>query len=311
MHHMIPSNRIARRVSYFDTRPREPRILSGVQPAGISTETTSHGLIARLPPEILVGIFQHLALNLYNDECWTLPNGHTHEAPGRVEPIYSWIRITQVCKQWRTVALDNSSLWTNILANYATGSQVMLLHSQTANLAVRCLTSLELSGATYRVIDLPLALTQILTNIERIDTLELSILSARNLDRSPLFAAKNLPSLRSLSIHGLNVYDSRLPCAKWTMPRLEHLDIRAPLAGLWFPLFSKSLKHLSLQSLDPIYRSPGLPPMPLETLPLFQVLSRLPGLESLELRLDRFTGNLHTPSHKKSSTASPFPVLQL
>ena len=55
--------------------------------------------ISLLPPEILVRVFHSLALD---------------EPPISSEENSGWIRTTHVCRHWRQVALDDSSLWAKI-----------------------------------------------------------------------------------------------------------------------------------------------------------------------------------------------------
>ena len=55
--------------------------------------------VSLLPPEILARVFHLLALD---------------EPPYSCEKSSGWIRITHVCRHWRQVALDDSSLWARI-----------------------------------------------------------------------------------------------------------------------------------------------------------------------------------------------------
>ncbi|KAA1475934.1 hypothetical protein DENSPDRAFT_454479 [Dentipellis sp. KUC8613] len=61
-----------------------------------------------LPTEILVHIFSSLE---------EIDEPH-HECPSDTSgcPI-GWIRVTHVCRQWRCIAIDHPSLWTNILCD--------------------------------------------------------------------------------------------------------------------------------------------------------------------------------------------------
>jgi F-box-like len=56
-------------------------------------------LIFWLPPELLVRIFHFLVLV---ESSWS--------SPGEL----GWIRATHVCRYWRQVTLEDSSLWANI-----------------------------------------------------------------------------------------------------------------------------------------------------------------------------------------------------
>jgi hypothetical protein len=63
--------------------------------------------ISLLPPEILARVFHLLVLK---------------EPPfsGRRKRNLGWIRATHVCRHWRQVALDDSSLWAKIWASRRT-----------------------------------------------------------------------------------------------------------------------------------------------------------------------------------------------
>ena len=55
--------------------------------------------ISLLPPEVLTLVFHFISLE---------------EPPYSVKRNVGWIRATHVCRHWRQVALDNSSLWARI-----------------------------------------------------------------------------------------------------------------------------------------------------------------------------------------------------
>ena len=96
-----------------------------------------------LPPEILAAIFQQLAFSLYDDSFWR-PNFshallHSSRPASSASPVYSWVRLTQVCQLWRSVALNCPSLWSKIQLPWAAPLGPMLSRSHTAPLTVRCL----------------------------------------------------------------------------------------------------------------------------------------------------------------------------
>jgi hypothetical protein len=63
------------------------------------TRRNALALISLLPPEILARVFHFLALE---------------EPPHSGTRNFGWIRTTHVCRHWRQVALDDSSLWARI-----------------------------------------------------------------------------------------------------------------------------------------------------------------------------------------------------
>ncbi|TEB37109.1 hypothetical protein FA13DRAFT_1614958, partial [Coprinellus micaceus] len=64
-------------------------------------------LIGRLPPELLSHIFGMLSYT------WT-----------------RWIRVTHVCRHWREVALDCTSLWSRITFSHNDFTQAKLARSK-------------------------------------------------------------------------------------------------------------------------------------------------------------------------------------
>ncbi|RDX52482.1 hypothetical protein OH76DRAFT_1480597 [Lentinus brumalis] len=68
--------------------------------------------IDRFPPEVLAAIFDFVRLPKWHEDTdRELPPDHR-----------SLVAITHVCRRWRTVALDCSSLWTGIVA-YSSSAQ--------------------------------------------------------------------------------------------------------------------------------------------------------------------------------------------
>lgn len=74
--------------------------------------------ISKLPIEILCQIFYF-----------------SQEKPSY--SLFNWIKITYVCRQWRTVALNSPNLWTNLPLGYGKWASVMLERSKRANLTVK------------------------------------------------------------------------------------------------------------------------------------------------------------------------------
>ncbi|KAJ3517653.1 hypothetical protein NMY22_g13916 [Coprinellus aureogranulatus] len=66
----------------------------------LKSSINTNSIMGRLPAEILANIFL-----TYASSCLA----------GRNHSRYVWIRVTHVCRHWRTVALDCSNLWSTIL----------------------------------------------------------------------------------------------------------------------------------------------------------------------------------------------------
>ncbi|KAI1789050.1 hypothetical protein LXA43DRAFT_1096775 [Ganoderma leucocontextum] len=68
---------------------------------------------AKLPPEILMLIFLEYARSFhrrYLESWYGDPSERLHEPSHK--SLYQWIRVSQVCKHWRKVALDCAEMWT-------------------------------------------------------------------------------------------------------------------------------------------------------------------------------------------------------
>ncbi|KDQ51861.1 hypothetical protein JAAARDRAFT_210836 [Jaapia argillacea MUCL 33604] len=93
----------------------------------IRTRRNEHAPISRLPPEILSRIFVICTSN------WDHSSDQLRRQPHR----YLWVKVTHVCRRWRTVALDCTSLWSYIPLNIP-GSWIseMLVRSRELSLSV-------------------------------------------------------------------------------------------------------------------------------------------------------------------------------
>lgn len=268
---------LPRRSRQISTRPSLP-----AEPAHIMI----------LPPEILATIFEQLALDAYYDPYWYSNIASAAAgAPRRAPRIYSWVRVTEVCKHWRAVALGSPSLWSYIVVSSHQGVQCMLVRSQATPLHVRCVSFEDMSWLGLRDPDLKLALGRITDQFPRVRALEISTDKLpRSLDS--LYCQVTAAELRSLPIPGTGVRDFGIPCTRWPLPVLERLAISSPLSVSLKSLLRKSLKHLTLES-----RPHANPPAVAESLPLLEAIRELPSLHSLVLRLDKYTGSLEASRH--------------
>ncbi|KAI0722209.1 hypothetical protein C8T65DRAFT_134925 [Cerioporus squamosus] len=73
----------------------------------------THSPISKLPPELLSLIFALQARAFY-DEVIVQWGKYRYGEPSH-RPIYSWIAVSQVSRQWRKVALDCAKLWTTVV----------------------------------------------------------------------------------------------------------------------------------------------------------------------------------------------------
>ncbi|KAF5333287.1 hypothetical protein D9611_002799 [Ephemerocybe angulata] len=82
-------------------------------------------LTCRLPPEILARIFIDLAL--MGLSSWYTDNNKVS---------VSWLRVTFVCRHWRSVALQSPSLWSNLVFSNTNLAEAMLTRSKGAPLTI-------------------------------------------------------------------------------------------------------------------------------------------------------------------------------
>ncbi|KAF6761923.1 hypothetical protein DFP72DRAFT_877455 [Ephemerocybe angulata] len=87
-------------------------------------------LTCRLPPEILSRIFIDLA-SMGLSAWYTLA---ANKKPRKVS--VSWLRVTFVCRHWRSVALQSPSLWSNLVFSNANLAEAMLTRSKGAPLTI-------------------------------------------------------------------------------------------------------------------------------------------------------------------------------
>ncbi|KAF9245225.1 hypothetical protein BU15DRAFT_70983 [Melanogaster broomeanus] len=81
--------------------------------------------ISRFPPEILATIFVHCA-RLYCGDFRL-------QGPWKVPP---WVNVSYICRQWRDVALNCSSLWKFLLVSSQSWTEELLYRSKMAPLTV-------------------------------------------------------------------------------------------------------------------------------------------------------------------------------
>ncbi|KAH6917645.1 hypothetical protein BKA70DRAFT_1395344 [Coprinopsis sp. MPI-PUGE-AT-0042] len=177
--------------------------------------------IFRLPPELLVSIFSEIIAII-----------GLHEWPRRKVP--SWMAVTHVCQQWRTVALDASTLWTDISFDWSRSWLEAMLHrSKQAKLNIVLPFDHKKLDKTIGVV------TQSLADITRLRSLKSLgsfvhvikrlVFQAPHLEKlvlqdysnahtlPPHFLASNAPKLKFLELLNWSL-------ASWPSPLLTVLD---------------------------------------------------------------------------------------
>ncbi|KAI0314711.1 hypothetical protein OF83DRAFT_1085458 [Amylostereum chailletii] len=107
-------------------------------------EHNVRNLISRLLPELFTQIFRTVVLSDAADLSvpWTAIDGTDIWTDFRLsradyKPSYSAIRLTHVCRQWRTIAREDPLLWTHLLITSAEWTHRMLARSKDSSLTVR------------------------------------------------------------------------------------------------------------------------------------------------------------------------------
>ncbi|TFY71630.1 hypothetical protein EVG20_g1381 [Dentipellis fragilis] len=248
----------------------EVRAIKIVQ-SSFCTRLNTLALVNQLPPEILAYVFHLLR------EVWPLPYSRSRAA------IFNWVQVTYVCRQWRTVALDNPFLWTNIpfsLGN--TWKEEFLRRSRMAPISI----AQEDYLSDNDIKSVARTLTQHLCRIQK---LHLSSDQYANFMHILPMLCDPAPLLESLILHNnrrssANSNDPSIPLEIFnrTAPRLRCLDLRnwqlswtslQPFSSLvYLDLWGCSVLpegfHLALDSLEKMHL--------LEDLKLADVLPPLP-----------------------------------
>lgn len=91
--------------------------------SNLRTQRNTFSLISRLPPEILASIFTHCA-RIHQQNRY----------PGYRVP--DWVNVSHVCRHWRDVALNCSTLWSFLFVSSQRWTDELLARSKTAPLKV-------------------------------------------------------------------------------------------------------------------------------------------------------------------------------
>ncbi|TFY58188.1 hypothetical protein EVG20_g8251 [Dentipellis fragilis] len=243
--------------------------------------------VNQLPPELLTKIFSILqTIDLPPNGKPNTPDYHT-----------GWLRVTQICRQWRFAALDYPHLWSNIFMGLGPRwIEEFLLRSRMASISLDVETSVS---RTMARLDVAQVITQHLYRMRKLriwaEDYEGAILLLPSLRREA-------PVLETISL--CNDLDSKsnqdrsttepLPLLPpdlfdYISPRLSCVNLTYFNFSWSSPIFS-NLTHLSVNRSAPDHcvASPAARPSELDSgshgFGLFlDALSRMPGLQTLEL----------------------------
>ncbi|THU78211.1 hypothetical protein K435DRAFT_64027 [Dendrothele bispora CBS 962.96] len=187
----------------------------------------------------------------------------------------AWIRVSHICRHWRNVALGCPALWSH--PNFFMSDSVpeMLLRSKSAPLTIR----LALNYGASKVIE---AFHTSLEHVARIRELSLAT-AGHNFERLFPRTDQAAPHLHKLILNNLSGQSLReiiiLPedFLDGNAPCLSHLELK----DFHLPWSSPLLKNLTTLKLTCLNSQTTLLPTSEQ---LVEVLGRMPGLETLELK---------------------------
>ncbi|KAF8972560.1 hypothetical protein BDZ97DRAFT_1781625 [Flammula alnicola] len=236
-----------------------------------------------VPPEVLCNIFAFAKAAVAGE---LHPDGMFQFC------ALEWVRVTHVCKWWRDVALNASSLWTDIALGRRRWAEEMFVRSKEAPLAVHAdfgevipwsnpiplpqlhvsrIRELNVIGTQPSDLRHFLSGTTIATTLLQIHTLRITYLYGPE-ESFPYILSDTVfkpNALRRLSLKGCNVH--------------------------WDASFLSGLTHLRLHEIpsNPLFRAPEF----------LEILRRLTSLESLDARHIFFED--HDKTSPLSTNASP------
>ncbi|ESK87861.1 hypothetical protein Moror_15281 [Moniliophthora roreri MCA 2997] len=217
---------------------------------------TSQNLVSRLPPEILIYIFS-LIVHSTNRNFYIIRN---------FDDRY-WFHFSHVCRDWRTISLNCTSLWTRPDFDYPCLAEEMIERSRPALLDIDIGHFLDLKKWYIK----EKAIAKALHEPERIRSLHMKF---QFMDREPIHELFSLltnvdtPFLRCLEIWSTN--DVTLPVGflKGHAPQIDHLQLH----GCSIPSDGLRLDQITSLKLDNV-----------RDRPFFDVLQRTPQLETLAI----------------------------
>ncbi|KAJ3517652.1 hypothetical protein NMY22_g13917 [Coprinellus aureogranulatus] len=227
-----------------------------------------------LPPEILANIF--LA---YSSSCLTGPE----------QPRYPWIRVTHVCRHWRTVALDCSSMWSTIVSARPDLVDVLLQRSRGTPLSV----DLDVSGGRQRFW-VYTSLRGIYSQGNRLRVFEFKDFSGAPHPEFVLRFPAAVPLLEKLILVGVRSVLSRFPSRNILphgAPRLKELE----LADCGVPWQDRVLQAPLLTKLC-VSNNFARPPREAHTMDLFiKTMEGMPLLQEVSIHYSLPVGNSPRP----------------
>lgn len=272
----------------------------------MTNTTTPESLptIARVPPEILLRIFQAYANVSTNPPDELFSETDPPACSSDILGPYSWIYITHVCQHWRAVSLSFPLLWSSIVVtHHIECMRTMLERSQRVPLDVRTAVSTRCSISRPFPIK---SLSLILQELHRVRSLNLSInwwmyddVKELLQGRAPLLRALNL-STPNGACDGGWTYPSVSVNQETDLAQIEDISVRGYEFPWLDPLPFRSLKRLHVNG-------HGLPKLAIED--VARALALMPRLVSLTLQGVFHSGHAQTLSRAKPEVLT-MPILE-
>uniref|UniRef100_A0A8H7XVH0 F-box domain-containing protein n=1 Tax=Psilocybe cubensis TaxID=181762 RepID=A0A8H7XVH0_PSICU len=228
----------------------------------LRTRRNTFSPISRLPPELLSRIFGFLS----------------QDSPLYGTTVLSWIRVSYVCRTWRSVALNHPSLWSTLPLGYCRWTKEMLNRSKMASLTVKC----DFSAAGSYSRKLRESTTLALAQSSRISNLSLTNADHPTMQKFLSEMPKLTPRLESirLTVMRKSIDPALEPGCELPLEFLSSADYlrRIELTRFiinWESLVSQNLTHVKIHDVPPSAR-------PTVTI-LWKALQKMPLLELLEL----------------------------
>ncbi|KAL0571715.1 hypothetical protein V5O48_010239, partial [Marasmius crinis-equi] len=149
----------------------------------LETETRNNCPISQLPPELLVLIF---------DECI-----HSRDAILFEKPLY--FAFSQVCHDWRELALNTPTLWTKPDFRWPLWAQEMLRRSKEADLDI----TYRVESGAHNILSRPFeeAMLEALSNASRITNISFNLWDTIGFEGILASLVQPAPLLHTLCLH--------------------------------------------------------------------------------------------------------------
>lgn len=255
--------------------------------------------ISKLLPELLVEVFMAFAIDpsSYTDSSSFKPSRYNALVPKLSSSVYAWMAISRVCHHWREVALGTPKIWSHIYLDSPDRIQVFLERSGQHSIHVKPFepNTRGNGGAGLWAYSPPrwsinaASLRLIFAQVHRLESLSLKqpnkvLERVFSIFGEDGFHAPVLKSLQFTSEAVIETFPS-FPkiLSRCSLPALKHVGFHGYNIPWDSPLLQYNLTSLTIQH-DNGRSLSG--PQRLSIKQLLEVLSHMPGLQSLNIILN-------------------------